>query len=102
MSIVLIRHFIRGYFDGDGCVCISGGRLYFSLLGTFPFLSSVQTTLKNDLPAYTLIKLSKKGNIFVLNKAKKSELYNIFNYLYVGATVFLSRKYDKFKAILPC
>lgn len=34
----LIHHFMRGYFDGDGCICFGQGQLRFSVIGTKDFL----------------------------------------------------------------
>lgn len=59
----LIRHFIRGYFDGDGCF----SRTFYkdevfpkcSFLGTYEFISMVKTILE-------------KNNIHISNVNQKS------------------------------
>ena len=38
----LIRHFIRGYVDGDGSISHNKNRLYLSILGTENFLKGIQ------------------------------------------------------------
>lgn len=43
-----ITHFLRGYFDGDGCLCITDKSQSFSLLGTKNFLNGFQKYLNMD------------------------------------------------------
>ena len=42
----LLRHFIRGYVDGDGCLCITKPeKIELSILGTEEFLQGVLNSL---------------------------------------------------------
>ena len=43
----LIRHFVRGYFDGDGC--ISGAVKKVDIVGTEKFLKTVQVILLKEI-----------------------------------------------------
>ena len=46
----LVNHFIRGYFDGDGCLFIYDNQLCFNLLGTEDCLTSIKDIfIKNNL-----------------------------------------------------
>lgn len=101
----LINHFIRGYFDGDGCIKISrdSKKQSFSLVGTEEFLYGVQKVLiKNlNLPNTKLYKPTTQthNNICVLSHSSLNSCLNIRNYLYFNATIYLQRKYDKFNNI---
>lgn len=87
----LIFDFIRGYIDGDGCLCSKGKnqRLYISINGTYDFLSKI----KEYFP--TFYKVSKRGNIYSLEVGcdKADEIATI---LYENSTIYLDRKYKKF------
>lgn len=45
----LIHHFMRGYFDGDGCVTSGQGQLRFSVIGTKLFLEKYEDHLLKQL-----------------------------------------------------
>lgn len=104
----LIHHFIRGYFDGDGCVCVyhkKGKPNSFvcsvRMFGTEDFISWTQSILakKCDLP---INKLSTKTNfitLYGLHYSSKKRCLRICEYLYNNATIYLTRKYDKFMVI---
>ena len=93
----LIRHFIRGYWDGDGCLTWSNKEHtypHISVLGTENFL----TELKSNLP----LKFD-----YVLGYNNNSELtrvlsvhgrngYELAKYLYNDSTIYLERKYNKY------
>lgn len=101
----LLNHFIRGYFDGDGCIKIARNskKQSFSLTGTEPFLTHIQEllTIKLKLPntkLYTpLTQLN--TNIRVLSHSSLLSCLKIKNYLYSNATIYLKRKYDTFNTI---
>lgn len=92
-------HFIRGYFDGDGCICIHKKSKIVSFVGTENFLIEIRNIFHKELkltktkfyvrrPETPIIKnIVWSGN----TNAKK-----IFNYLYKDANIFLNRKYQKF------
>lgn len=94
----LIRHFIRGYFDGDGCLSYADKEhktIAFSILGTKEFLSSCNKYLNN---MYIIRKETRK-NLYVLGCAgrKKSKAFLFINYLYDNAHIYLDRKFDRYK-----
>ncbi len=96
----LIRHFIRGYFDGDGCVCTdkSGKNLRLNILGTLSFLSEIHYVLRqNDI---TFGRPHTNGNIYVIEGNGNQRAKKLYNYLYKRATRYLNRKKDKFDAVL--
>lgn len=93
----LVRHFIRGYFDGDGCIYVHHRREWSSieLLGTNHFLNAVIKNLK-----WNNNKLSQDKRhscyTFRLRYAGKTAL-NITASLYNSSTIYLDRKYKKYK-----
>lgn len=99
----LIRHFIRGYLDGDGCITNCRGKgLRIKICGTKEFLEALRGAFNEILPP-TLLVTSPLGKRRVDDKnsyslevgaASKSKL--ILHYLYDGATVFLARKHERY------
>lgn len=45
----LIHHFMRGYFDGDGCISYGQGQLRFSVIGTELFLQRYEEIILKEL-----------------------------------------------------
>ena len=96
----LIRHFIRGYFDGDGCIsyhkCDTKGNSYSvttALLGTHQFIHE----LENNLPCKgfypnTGDKYSKE-TCELRFTVSNSKIF--LHYLYDDATIYLNRKYNR-------
>lgn len=90
------NHFIRGYFDGDGCFSVK--QRAFSLLGTESFLNKVQEILVENCQL-NFTKISKRQNIFTLAYGGTIQTKRIRDYLYKDSTFHLSRKYSKFYSI---
>lgn len=100
----LLSHFIRGYFDGDGCIHIEKkyNVLRLSILGTYNFISSLQDTLLQNCNI-TKVKLTqcKKNNSITYQYGKGGNLQvrKIYDYLYKDATVYLERKKERFDSV---
>lgn len=105
----LIKHFIRGYFDGDGSVSSTkysknkgGVKRYikgvFSLTGTKEFLEEC----KKHLPCnFSLSKEKRRNsNTWYLKTSSMVKTYILHDYFYNESTVYLDRKFDKFKEII--
>ena len=94
-----IPDFIRGYFDGDGCIHVSVRKnrvnsliKNFSVLGTENILLGIQ----KHLPCKSYIK--KYRNIFRLTVNKENDIKKIYNFLYGNnPTLKLERKKTRFE-----
>lgn len=90
----LLHHFIRGYFDGDGCMYISSSNIFsccFSILGTEGFLNKIVDNMNLHHN-----KKEKKGNVYSIRYGGRQQCLKIKDYLYKDATVYLKRKKEKF------
>lgn len=103
----LIRHFIRGYFDGDGCITInSNNNTYnFNILGTHNFLTAIQNEFINSIDNYKATKISKdkRSEVYKLQKGKvcgTKNINDIYNYLYKDCTIYLDRKKNIFEKVI--
>lgn len=100
----LMRHFIRGYFDGDGTVRfnVRRSRTEIKIISNIDFCKGMQ----NYLEKYC--KISKFYKYRVFETKRKNEYYtnigfgrtdcvmNFFKFIYENATIFLKRKKNIF------
>jgi intein-encoded DNA endonuclease-like protein len=96
----LVCHFIRGYFDGDGCITINkkNNQPHFSILGSRNFLLAIQSIFVNAR-GLSLTKLSKPSAIHRMSYGGRLNCLAIRDYLYKDATIYLDRKYKIFYCI---
>ena len=94
----LLRHFIRGYFDGDGCfsrhVHIHTVSPVIGLLGTREFLEEVLNI--SNISAKYIHDKRHSDNTFSLSYSKDDGILFI-NYLYNNSSIYLDRKYKLFE-----
>lgn len=98
----LLHHFMRGYFDGDGCVTRSKNNtrhVSTSITSSNNFIDSYMYNL-HKLAGLNLVKIRRKSKFSILTYCGKGNALKIFKYLYKDATIFLKRKYDKFNLFL--
>lgn len=94
----LQRHFIRGYFDGDGHldVVLTAHMLFrktISLLGTKEFLTSLLESLPFDVDTKIIKKCKNNESNNYYFQLRKAESALFLDYIYKDCTVFLTRKY---------
>ena len=97
----LFRHFLRGYFDGDGCwvdsVRKDGARVYsWSITcGSKGFLENLQEKINAVLDlGKTKINEAKHSEAKTLKWGGRNKCALLSDYMYQGATVYLDRKHD--------
>ena len=95
----LIRHFVRGYFDGDGSV--SGDKQkQFCFVGTIDFLLPLQQILVKELN-FSKTKLDRRhkdidNNIRSLRYCGVNQCITFRDWLYKDATICMERKKNIF------
>lgn len=98
----LMRHFIRGYFDGDGSVYVDSktNSLRTAFYGTHDFVANIQSFLQTELGFRDKkVHDQKEANVSFINYAKKeSEI--LYHYMYSEATICLERKLKVFQKFL--
>lgn len=101
----LMRHFIRGYFDGDGSISktLKSRRQTPSwvveIAGTQDIVSFIQQHLYEQLQV-TKNKIGTIKNIFRVRYGSRKDIESVYHYLYQDASIFLTRKYVKFQEFL--
>jgi len=97
----LIRHFIRGYTDGDGSLYIcKNNNIGISWSSNKEFLESLmEILLKNNL-INIKYKIQNPSAIHFVNISKRESVFKIINYLYKDCAIYLDRKYNKYLEII--
>lgn len=92
----LLTHFVRGYFDGDGCISLSKNntKAVVTFLGNKEFIEG----LKNWLYSWNINSniYAKKNEIFEIRISEKISINRFSDLMYKNSKVFLKRKRDKF------
>lgn len=103
----LIRDFIRGYFDGDGCLSIYQqphknyyvNRQEFSITGNKILLLEIRKILeeKANITKNLKVKNYKKSpNTISIRYGKQSDIEKLYDYLYENSSIYLKTKHNKF------
>jgi hypothetical protein len=99
----LDSHFIRGIFDGDGCIHVCHkGQLQFSIIGTKKLNEKIQEKLiKNCGVNNTKISLRGKNLSFSqLHHGGNKQVPKIMNWLYKDADIYLERKRNVYESVV--
>jgi len=93
-------HFIRGFFDGDGCIIKKKIGYYFSITGNQKFLHELNSILEKDtgIDSCKISRKNKSSELFgAIQYSKNSDLIKLRNYLYKNHNgLYIERKHNKF------
>lgn len=99
----VLPHFIRGYFDGDGCIYevkrkrpTPGLETDFAT-GSKEFAKSLLEILNKIYPKFRLY--NKRANYYCIRGANYAS-YALYEYMYKDNPICLQSKYDKFQDII--
>lgn len=105
----LYNHFLRGYFDGDGCISVkdrlnrrkrNGNCMNYqaNITGRYEFIQECEKIISKNTNI-PLGKIQKFKNNFAvsIHYSGKYQVTKLLNYLYNNATIYLQRKYDIYK-----
>lgn len=102
----LHKHFIRGYFDGDGGVSYNklNHQLQFGFTGTEDMMLNIQNILINEIK-FNKTKLNTRypkrmNNIRSLNYCGNNIAKLFYKYMYGDSNIFMKRKKEKFNKYL--
>ena len=102
----LYSSFIRGYFDGDGCITLQSinynRSAMINMVGTRMFLSKVADIINHTLGIDVSVERDSRARdpICILRCSKRNDVVTILNWLYQDATIYMQRKYDKYQQFL--
>lgn len=90
----LIHHFVRGYFDGDGCFYLKNIFFNIEIVGNNNFLKILSLKLKEKNIENTIYSFSKNKNVKRIIINKKESKLNFINYIYSNSNIYLNRKHN--------
>lgn len=105
LSLDMYPHFIRGFFDGDGSICIEKcGKIVVDFTSSQPFLEGLSNFIEENLG----IKINqfyqrhkdRDTNTRNFQIGRREDIIRLMEYLYNDATVYLHRKRAKYEASL--
>lgn len=90
----LIRHFVRGYFDGDGCV----GKKAISIVSTLYFCNSLAEILKDlfNINCYIRARHPERNNTIRMLELNKKSARTFLKWIYKDSNIHLQRKYERY------
>lgn len=93
----LISHFIRGYFDGDGCVHFAqNGNCIINMTSTESFCKTIQDYVFEKLNIHASISDASchNGVTKVLQISGKNQVKTFLDFIYDDAELYLERKHN--------
>ena len=101
----LMHHFIRGVFDGDGCLFYQNGKKEthnispgITIVGTENFLNFISKYIPDIPKSLRFDKRTKSTYTLYLKSIKRYKRFT--DYIYKDATIYLDRKFKKHQDIL--
>jgi hypothetical protein len=98
----LIPHFIRGYLDGDGCICITkNGGIAVAITGTKKFCSKLKKIIKNkiNVNSYICTEHRCKDAIKKISFGGRKACLTLLNWIYNDSKIHGDRKYKVYQKI---
>lgn len=95
----LIRHYLRGYFDGDGCFGLSNKTFGVSFITASEMLKDGIITIckQNGIDIHDYSSVNTSGTVMYRPEiTRNSDKLRFLDYIYQGATIYLDRKYKKY------
>lgn len=93
LSDDLMHHFIRGYFDGDGCVYLKRESVMgFSFSGSWLYVPFIRDHLYSIGLFQTEYKIIDRGIFCSFHFSKRALTLEFYNYLYLDSTIHMHNK----------
>lgn len=95
----LIRHYIRGYFDGDGCLCFTNKSFNINFTTASKALNDdvVNILRSENFNCYEDNYISDFGTLmYRLDIYRQRDKINFLDWIYGDANIYLDRKYKKY------
>jgi hypothetical protein len=95
----LMWHLIRGLFDSDGCIYLHKDlrNSRVTVTGNYNICSYIKSFVSQELGVKgSLYKHSQNDTVWIWQLGGRKQLRKFYQFLYRDATIFLSRKHNKF------
>ncbi len=94
----IYRGFIRGYFDGDGCICIptkNPNNITITLTSNTKFCNGLAEYVRNTVNV-NMKSIVRYENVSITRLTGKKQIIKFMDWLYCDSTIYLKRKHDKY------
>lgn len=92
----LMRHFIRGYFDGDGWFTNTKDCFQVGIIGTAKFIEGFLNEVEDINKTNTIFKVNRENGAKRYVFGAYKDVLNFLNWIYDGSTIYLDRKYNHY------
>lgn len=89
----LKHHFIRGYFDGDGCLTMSNRSARFTIIGTEDLVNEISNDFKKQ-NVHSTVFFNNKNN-YILSVSGNRQIKILLDWIYKDASFYMQRKFNK-------
>lgn len=99
----LHRHFIRGYFDGDGGLNINTKKWQGSSLkitSTHQFITRIKELIESQIDIHFSYYKAKNSDVYDIAISGDRTVRNMLEWMYDHATIYMKRKYDLYLKLL--
>ena len=92
----LIRHFIRGYFDGDGWFTNTESCFQIGIIGTENFINGFLNSIENTNKDNKIFDVHRKNGAKRYVFGAYDDVLNFLNWIYKDSNIYLERKYNSY------
>ena len=92
----LIRHFIRGYFDGDGWFTNTPECFQVGIIGTEDFIKGFLNSIEIENKNNKIFDVHRKDGAKRYVFGAYQDVLNFLNWIYKDSNVYLNRKYEHY------
>lgn len=92
----LIRHFIRGYFDGDGWFTNTPGCFQVGIIGTENFIKGFLDSIEIENKSNKIFDVHREDGAKRYVFGAYQDVLNFLNWIYKDSNIYLDRKYDHY------
>ena len=92
----LIRHFIRGYFDGDGWFTNTESCFQIGIIGTENFINGFLNSIENTNKDNKILDVHRKNGAKRYVFGAYDDVLNFLNWIYKDSNIYLERKYNSY------
>ena len=93
----LLKHFIRGYFDGDGSFWFEGKQFGLNILSSSSFLNGLKKRIKifSDISIYP-VHYERPNGAYRIQTGSSDVINAFLEWIYKDSNIYLDRKYQKY------
>lgn len=98
----LFRHFIRGYFDGDGSISINDrtSRVLVSFVGNPQFLKWLKLYISENADINSsLLEIKNSSKVLRLCISGNAQIERFLDWMYKDSSIHLYRKFSKYESL---